>query len=186
MSPMEEALTANLRSFVAFVRSRVGDPHLAEDLVQDSLVKALASAKKPESREDTLTWFYRILRHAIIDLYRREAARGRALEGFEGELPASPGPEDEKTLCQCFARLLPGLPPSYQILLRRIDLEGEDAAQVAASLGLTRNNLGVRLHRARGRLREALARNCKACASHGCLDCTCGENKTPGGRSPGR
>jgi RNA polymerase sigma-70 factor (ECF subfamily) len=175
MSRMEEALLANLQTFTAFARSRVGDPQLAEDVVQESLVKALAAANPPEDDENTVAWFYRILRRSIIDVYRRNAARSRALDRFQLELPEQATDEDETTLCQCFKRLLPAVPPSYRELLQRVDLDGEDASQVATSLGLTRNNLNVRLHRARGHLRDALSQNCKACAKNGCLDCTCGE-----------
>ena len=177
MKPVEDALLANLQAFTAFVRSRVGDPHLAQDLVQDSLVKALAAAKQPSTEEDTITWFYRILRHSIIDLYRRDAVRKRALETFEREFPDAPGVDEEKTLCQCFKRLLPAVPDAYRELLQRIDLDGGDIGQVASELGVTRNNLTVRLHRARKHLREVLARNCRTCAKHGCLDCTCGETE---------
>ena len=181
MSRLEESLIENLHAFTAFVRNRVGDPHLAEDVVQESLVKALKSANQPTDDEETITWFYRILRHSIIDLYRRDAVRKNALEKFGRELPDSPGSDEEKALCQCFKRLLPAIPENYRELLQRIDLDGEDPAQAAADLGLTSNNLAVRLHRARGHLRDAITRNCQACAQHGCLDCTCGEKQTPGG-----
>lgn len=176
MKRLEESLIENLHTFTAFVRSRVGDPHLAEDLVQESMVKALAAENKPAGEKDTITWFYRILRHSIIDLYRRDAVRKKALEKFEHELPAQPSPEDEKVLCQCFKRLMPALPENYRVLLQRIDLDGEDSGTVATELQLTRNNLTVRLHRARKHLRDELSRNCRACAKHGCLDCTCGDN----------
>jgi RNA polymerase sigma-70 factor (ECF subfamily) len=180
MTDLEKSLIENLQAFTAFARSRVGDPHLADDLVQESLVKALKSANQPTGDQDTVTWFYRILRHSIIDLYRREAVRKIALERFERELPESPNANDEKALCRCFQRLLPAIPENYRELLQRVDLNGEDPASAAADLGLTRNNLAVRLHRARGHLRDALARNCQACAKHGCLDCTCGEKESPG------
>lgn len=181
MKRLEESLIENLRAFTAFARSRVGDPHLAEDLVQESMVKALAAENKPTGEEDTITWFYRILRHSIIDLYRRDAARKKALEKFEQELPSTASPEDEKVLCQCFKRLLPALPDNYRVLLQRIDLDGEDSGAVATDLQLTRNNLTVRLHRARKHLRDELSRNCRTCAKHGCLDCTCGDNPAPEG-----
>lgn len=180
MTDLEKSLIENLQAFTAFARSCVGDPHLADDLVQESLVKALKSANQPTGDQDTVTWFYRILRHSIIDLYRREAVRKIALERFERELPESPNANDEKALCRCFQRLLPAIPENYRELLQRVDLNGEDPASAAADLGLTRNNLAVRLHRARGHLRDALARNCQACAKHGCLDCTCGEKESPG------
>jgi len=174
---MEESLLKNLRTFVAFARKRVGDAHLAEDVVQESLVKALASAKQPTKEEDTVAWFYRILRRSIIDLYRRTDARKRALEQFEKELHATPTTPDERVLCQCFKRLLPAVPEQYRELLQRVDLNGDDPAAVAVSLGLTKNNLTVRLHRARKHLREELSRNCRACSKHGCLDCTCESKK---------
>lgn len=175
MKRVEAALLANLKTFVAFARKRVGDPHLAEDVVQDSLVKALASARTPEREEETVAWFYRILRRSIIDLYRRQDARKRALERFQHELPDVPSAGDERLLCECFKRLLPAVPGQYRELLQRMDLDGADAGEVAAELGLTKNNLTVRLHRARKHLREQVARNCRACSKHGCLDCTCGE-----------
>ncbi len=176
MKHVEAALLANLKTFVAFARKRVGDAHLAEDVVQESLVKALASAKQPGKTEDTTAWFYRILRRTIIDLYRRHDAHKRALERFQHELPDGPSAREEKLLCQCFKRLLPAVPEQYRELLQRIDLDGADVREVAAELGLSRNNLTVRLHRARKHLREALTRNCRACSRHGCLDCTCGES----------
>lgn len=174
---MEESLLKNLRTFVAFARKRVGDAHLAEDVVQESLVKALASAKQPTKEEDTVAWFYRILRRSIIDLYRRTDARKRALEQFEKELHTTPTTPDERVLCQCFKRLLPAVPEQYRELLQRVDLNGDDPAAVAVSLGLTKNNLTVRLHRARKHLREQLSQNCRACSKHGCLDCTCESKK---------
>jgi len=176
MQPVEASLLANLKTFVAFARKRVGDAHLAEDVVQESLVKALAAARKPAMAEDTVAWFYRILRRSIIDLYRRQDARQRALERFQQGLPDVPTARVERLLCQCFKRLLPAVPEQYRELLQRIDLDGHEADAVAAELGLTKNNLTVRLHRARKHLREQVTRNCRACSKHGCLDCTCGES----------
>ena len=47
MDSMNEVILKNLETFVAFTRKRVGDPHLAEDLVQESLVKALGADRQP-------------------------------------------------------------------------------------------------------------------------------------------
>jgi RNA polymerase sigma-70 factor (ECF subfamily) len=176
MSSLEDSILKNLKAFVAFARKRLNDPHLAEDVVQDSLVKALTADHKPLDEEATVAWFYRILRRSIIDLYRRRDAQGRALKRFEQELSETPGVEEEQILCQCFTRLLPLVPERYRELLQQVDLEGKKPEEVASQLGLTRNNLTVRLHRARKHLREALAQNCRACSIHGCLDCTCGES----------
>ena len=176
MNSLESSLVKNLEVFVAFARNRLSDPHLAEDVVQDSLLKALAADRKPDGEEATTQWFYRILRRSIIDVYRRQGARSRALERFKQELPDSPSDEDERALCQCFKRLLPMVPEQYRDLVQQIDLQGKEPAEVASKLGLTKNNLTVRLHRARKHLRDALSQNCGACSAHGCIDCTCDES----------
>lgn len=176
MSNVEDSILKNLQTFIGFARKHVGDVHLAEDVVQESLVKALAAERQPAGAEDTVAWFYRILRRSIIDLYRRRAAQNRALDRLEEELPEVPSAAHERLLCQCFKRLLPLVPAPYRELLQQIDLDGRDPAELAATLGVTKNNLTVRLHRARRHLREVLSRNCRACSKHGCLDCTCGES----------
>ncbi len=173
MAGAADPLVRNLQTFVAFARKRVGDPHLAEDLVQESLLKALKAARKPNKDDELTVWFYRILRRSTIDLYRRKGARERALENFKATFPEQPDPVAERVLCQCFKRLLTGLPDQYRHLLQKIDLEGMSPKEAASILGVTANNLTVRLHRARQKLRSELERNCRACAKHGCLDCSC-------------
>jgi len=182
MAQVEDAILKNLKLFVAFARSRLSDEHLAEDVVQESLIKALSTDRQPETEEETTKWFYRILRRSIIDIYRKEDARGRAMERFESEFPESPDDEEEQILCQCFRRLLPLVPEQYRKLLDEVDLQGRDLAEVATELGVTRNNLNVRLHRARTHLRDALSQNCRACSTHGCLDCTCKDSGDPAHR----
>ncbi len=176
MPNLESAIIKNLKTFVAFARNRLGDHHLAEDVVQESLVKALTADRHPETDEQTTAWFYRILRRSIIDVYRKQGARSRALDRFEKEFPEKPDQEDQRELCKCFRRLLTLVPEQYRDLLEQVDVIGNEPAEVAAKLGLTRNNLTVKLHRARKYLRKALTANCGACSVHGCLDCTCDES----------
>jgi RNA polymerase sigma-70 factor (ECF subfamily) len=71
--------------------------------------------------------------------------------------------------------LLPNLKSEYAEVLRRVDLEEIPVAQVATELDITTNNATVRLHRARQALKRELERSCGTCATHGCLDCTCGK-----------
>ena len=66
-------LLDHLDQFVSFARSRTGDPELAADLVQECLMKALKAEHMPDEAEGVVTWFYRVLRHAIIDASRRRA-----------------------------------------------------------------------------------------------------------------
>jgi len=81
--------------------------------------------------------------------------------------------EIEAAVCECMNGLLPTLKETYAELIRRIDLGGETISEVARDLGVTENNLTVRLHRARQALKTSLERTCGTCTEHGCLNCTC-------------
>lgn len=164
------ALLENLDEFVAFARARVGNPELAADVVQDSLLKAIKSNGQLRDDESARAWFYRILRHTIIDLYRRRDVEQRALEKLQHDEPDA---AETNVVCYCLDRLIPELKPEYAALVRAVDLEDKPIEVVAKQLQITTNNANVRLHRARQQLRDRLEQTCKVCATHGCLDCTC-------------
>src|SRR5262245_36225783 len=56
-----------------YARSRVGNRELAEDLVQDAFLAALQARDRFEERAAVRTWLISILRHKILDHYRRAA-----------------------------------------------------------------------------------------------------------------
>jgi RNA polymerase sigma-70 factor (ECF subfamily) len=161
----------NRGRFLGFLRRHVGNEAEAEDLLQHALLKAIRRQEQWDGKDDVLAWFYRILRNALIDHYRSRAADRRKAETLERQSP--PLPEDRDGLCACFEALLPSLKPEYAEALRRVDLGEEEPAGVAEALGISPNNLGVRLHRARQALRKSLEATCGVCSRHGCLDCAC-------------
>ena len=57
-----EHLYASRERFVAYVRSRVDEPELAEDIVHDSLLRALRAVPDLREQERLVPWFFRILR----------------------------------------------------------------------------------------------------------------------------
>lgn len=169
--PLISHLLEHRGQLLAFVRRKINDPDLAEELLQESLLKALRSAPDLREKEKLLPWFYRILNNAVIDLYRHRAAENRRLTLYAREQEELIGPEDEAVLCGCFRELT--LRPEYAQLIDELELSDGDPAQVAERLDITRNNLKVRRHRARQALRRRLEETCRFCAEHGCLDCTC-------------
>jgi RNA polymerase sigma factor (sigma-70 family) len=173
MEKIESYLMENLNEFVGFARKRLGNAELAADAVHESMLKALAGAEQIRDEEKAKAWFYRILRRTIIDLYRRRDARDRMLAGLEQELHSPPDSDEERVVCGCMVRLLPTLAPQYADLIQRMDLNEETPDVVAADLGISKNALNVRIHRARQQLKRHLEENCRICAKHGCLDCQC-------------
>lgn len=99
-----------------------------------------------------------------------------------GRVP--PFEEVADNLCCCAYAILPSLRPSYAELIRRIDLGGEPSKTVAQDLAMTRNNVRVRLHRARQVLRARLVDFCGRCCERDCRDCTCDVSAFPTMKSP--
>ena len=157
--------------FLAFVRRRVSDPELAEDIVQASLLKAAQGIEGLRDSERVMPWFYAILHNTVTDAYRRHAGTA------EVPLPDGFDIEDEANVvqqaCECFRALLPVLKPEYAEVIELLDLRDQPSEAVAQRLGVMANNLKVRHHRARQALRRRLEEVCRVCAVHHCLDCTC-------------
>lgn len=176
-----QQLLAHESGFRAFVRRRLADDAMAEDVLQQSLMRAVERQHTLQQSENVVGWFYRILRNAIVDMYRSRAAESKKTDTFLQELitageDKTPALDELRpTVCACLQRLLPVLRPAYAELLQRIDLQGQSPAAVAEELQVTPNNLTVRLHRARLALRTSLEKFCGLCAKHGCLNCTCDE-----------
>ncbi|MDQ3622215.1 MAG: RNA polymerase sigma factor [Verrucomicrobiota bacterium] len=168
-------LLANLAAFQAFARRRLGDDQLAADAVQESLLRALKSERSLTHDKNLLAWFYRILRNVLTDLHRRRAAQAKGFERFADELAigGQHQADVEQTACACFRGLLSTMRPEYAQVLQLSDLDAQPAEVVAKQVGISRNNLKVRLLRARRQLRQRLEQTCRLCAKHGCLDCTC-------------
>jgi RNA polymerase sigma-70 factor (ECF subfamily) len=170
-----EALLANHRAFLSYLERRVGDRALAEDILQDAFAKVLSRPEQAPADEGVVPWFYRTIRNAAIDHFRRRGAAGRAYESFARELETHEVPAEEMTaeICACVSRLADTLKPEYAEALRVIEVGGTPVKTFAEQKGLSANNAAVRVFRAREALKKRVAQSCGTCAEHGCLDCTC-------------
>ena len=170
------ALVDNHRAFLQYLQSRVGDRALAEDILQDAFVKIVERPELAPADEGIVPWFYRTLRNAAIDRFRRQGTSTRAMDAFAREIAQyeNPAPEMEAEICACVSRLASTLKPAYAEALREIDVNGTPVVAFAAKHQLSASNAGVRVFRAREALKKRVAESCGTCAEHGCVDCTCG------------
>lgn len=176
-----QVLVDNHREFLAFVERRVGDRAAAEDILQEAFVRGIEKGGALRSEESARAWFYRVLRNAIVDRHRHATVHDRRLEAFAEEVAAAERErvgEVEHAICACVARLVDTLKPEHAQALRRIELDGIAVKDFAAEAGITDNNAGVRVFRARAALHRQVMQSCGTCAEHGCVDCTC---KSAGG-----
>ncbi len=140
---------------MAYVWSK--DPSLAEDLVQEALIRALRNRKQLRDPRNLDAWLFRILHNCWQD-HLRHQARTRPLD----DLPEPSflyHPEEIQGRSEEIARVrsaVAALPEGQRQVLTLVDLEGLSYAQVAAVLDIPIGTVMSRLCRARGRLREIL------------------------------
>lgn len=172
-------LVGSHRQFLSFLERRLGDRALAEDILQDAFVKSLEKAESIRDDESAVAWFYRLLRNAIVDHYRRNSTRSKSLELLAAEMKdaVEPPPEIRGAICACVGELAANLKPEYAEAIRRVEIEDVPVNVFAEQTGISANNASVRVFRAREALRKQVKASCRTCAEHGCVECTCGKKK---------
>lgn len=167
-------LVRNHRDLLSFVERRVGSRAEAEDILQEAFVRGVQHVGALRAGDSSSAWFYRMLRNAVVDRFRRRGAESRAYEAFADELEETTPPlEARDVVCACVRTLAQTLKPDYAHALQRVEIDGLTLQAFASEAGISANNAAVRLHRAREALRKRVSVSCGTCAEHGCLDCTC-------------
>ena len=170
-----ETLLENHRAFLRYLERRVGDRALAEDILQDAFAKVVARPELAPIDEAIVPWFYRTLRNAAVDQFRRRGAADRAYGAFARELETheTPSTDMETEICACVSRLAATLKPEYAEALQAIEVTGTPVKAYAEQKGLSSSNAAVRVFRAREALKKRVIESCGACAEQGCVNCTC-------------
>lgn len=162
--------------FLRFFRQRLSRPEDADDAFQEFCLKVVRVRQAREDSGKIDAWLRRVLRNTLTDYYRRRATRQRldAAYGVEAlvSIAQSDADQDENP-CHCVRDLVPTLRSDYAEVVRRADLEEEPRQRIADDLGLTLNNLGVRLHRARRVLKEKIEERCPTCCNGSFHHCDC-------------
>jgi RNA polymerase sigma-70 factor (ECF subfamily) len=137
-----------------YAQRLAGDRHTAEDLVQESLLRAWRSLGQLHSAPAAKAWLYTIVRRENARRFTRPCPQPSELppEAIAERRPAY----DTRTEAFVLRRALHALPAEYREPLVLQILHGHSQQEIAARLGLNAATVGTRLFRARQRLREAL------------------------------
>src|SRR5215469_5680564 len=138
----------------------------AEDVMQDAYVRAFAHLDQFEGRARFGAWLTRIaVNEALARLRMQQRIQPLAEDGGEGEyaVPANShfrNPEEHASnaeLGRILEETLLSLPAQYRAVVMLRDVEEMSTAETAEALGLTEENVKVRLHRGRAILREGIS-----------------------------
>jgi RNA polymerase sigma-70 factor (ECF subfamily) len=142
------ALTRLLPDLRAFARFLSRDPAAADDLVQDTLLRALRNEEQWQPGTSLKAWTFSILRNAWFENRRRAAAQKRALDRVTVE-EGMPAGQEHRMEMMGLARAMSHLPRDQQealVLVGALGFSSEDAARVA---GVQVGTLKTRVSRAR-------------------------------------
>jgi RNA polymerase sigma-70 factor (ECF subfamily) len=143
-----------------FILASVKNRWVADDLVQETFLRVLQ--KLPQVRDQTKlsSWIYRIASNLCQDYFRSPSRKLIPLaDNPAGELPGEPSLEKQieqyqtSLLVQDMIKLLPE--PMRQVIYL-CDIKEESHQEAAALLGISLENVKVRLHRARKKLKSIL------------------------------
>ena len=145
----------------------LGDSHVAEDVTQDTLMRAYRGLSGFRG-ENLRAWLLRIASNVCTDVLRsRHGRRDVSLDSLAEEGGASwaskdPSPEDEAMrgeLGQEIQRGLMGLPQDQRMVLILVDVQGLSYEEAAEAARISPGTLRSRLSRARAKLRDHMLQN---------------------------
>ena len=135
-------------------------PALAEDLVQDTVERAIRFESNYQPGTNLRAWLHQILFSVFITRCRRSRRERNALDVLASDPCAwtSPdaAPTDMDALSPGVARALAALPPSFRDVVVLVDLDELSYKDAAAKLRVPVGTIMSRLHRGRRLLAEAL------------------------------
>ena len=157
-----ELYRQTIEELYEFVSRRSGgDRQLAEDLVQETYLRALAAWQQGERPQVPLAWLKQVGRNLMVSYFRRQ--RPESVDPkLVAELDASRD-TDPKTAGQSAERVallqfgLAQLKDVHSRLLESFYLDGKDTRTLALEFGCSERAVEGRLHRARHKLKRALS-----------------------------
>jgi RNA polymerase sigma-70 factor (ECF subfamily) len=169
-SRIAETHRAAIRRYVLHI---VRDPEAAEDLTQETLLRAHRSIDSLRDSDRIMPWLYRIATNLCRDRYRgasqRRTTRSLAEADDSGaslaDALADDAPRIDKALEQeemsaCVQGYLLDLSDSYRAVMLLHDVAGLTNPEIAEMLDLSLATVKIRLHRGRVKLRAVLDRAC--------------------------
>ena len=149
---LDELIQTYYPVIFAFARRKLGNPHDAEDVAQETFAKVQQGLTGYGGRGQVRTWLYTVGRNAVFDCLRRRRRAGRVAAWTEDldrriESKASPGPAPGED--GGLTRMVAGLSQADRQMILRVFHEKLSLRQISAATGEP-------FHRVRRRLQKVL------------------------------
>ena len=151
-----------------YIMSMVRDTAEAEDLTQETFLRAYQRRDSLRDEGAQTAWLYRIATHVCLDRLRQYARRSpkeSETDLDEIDVPETDAPSLQQTLerdemSECVQGYVNRLSDSYRAVILLHDMHELTATEIAQLLGESLATIKIRLHRARRKLTLALGAGC--------------------------
>lgn len=143
-----------------FIRARVRDDAVADDILQDVFVRIQSGIGGLREPGKLKSWIYRITRNAVVDHHR--ASKG--LASLPHWLAAAEQDAEDRArqdIEDCLMPLIRRLPDKYREAVTLSEIDGLTQKQVAERLGLSLSGAKSRVQRGRAMIKEMLQACCR-------------------------
>lgn len=137
----------------SFIRKRLKDKHLSEDVLNDVLLKIYRHCEKLPKVQNNRAWLYQITRNALNDHFK-ESQKTTGLEALPEETEQQREEELYEQLAPLLPRMIAMLPAKYAVPLRMSDIEEIPQQEVARQVGLSLSGAKSRIQRGREKLKS--------------------------------
>ena len=157
---IERGLADHMPSLTAHARRLTRDSARADDLVQDTAVRALAFAWSFEPGTNVRAWLHQVLVSVFVTSCRKRTRERRALDSFGSDpclwVQKDAAPE-MRELSRPVVGALSRLPAGFEDVVRLVDVEEKSYRDAATELAVPLGTVMSRLHRARRMLASVLS-----------------------------
>lgn len=161
----EHEVLGQLDALYAFALKLTQLTHDAEDLVSDTILRALERWEQYELSTNVRAWLFTILYRLFINRRRRHASREISLENDKGQLWIEPAGDEnpersffDSIVDEGITRAIDGLPNHYRMAVVLSDVHGCTYVEIAAILDVPEGTAKSRLFRGRRMLQKKLMR----------------------------
>jgi len=152
----------------AFVLKLVGDPPLADDLVQETFLRAHKSEAAFKGDASRSSWLCTIALNVMRDHFRATARRPKQVSDLKTllVLRSDEALEDDflqREMDSCIRQYVLRLPERQRDVVALHDIAGLTHREVSSALGISQSNSRILLHRGRAALKLLLEENCILC-----------------------
>lgn len=162
-SAFEQIVRRYQRPVITLIARMTGDMALAEDLAQDTFIKAFRGLSGFDTTRRLSSWLFRIAHNTAIDALRRARPRQAAgqpdsLNGTPEEpaAPAAPDPVEREALGRAIETAMEGLRPEFRAAITLRYDEGLSFEEVGQVLGIPEATARSHVFRARRELSRLL------------------------------